>query len=647
MMGVNNTNYEISSEESNLNTLKSLGQSGKDIKIGIIDGLIERNHPLLNHINIHCSFMNEEKKTTHGTAVCSIVGGKGVGIAENVEIYNISVFHEDSQGKLQGCSELTLAKAINEARQQGCHIINISGASLSVNGRGSDDLRKAVNNCQQAGILIIAAVGNEGINQESLPASLDSVLAVGACDKDGYPAKFNNFGHKIRKKMLLAPGISIPVAIAGNNISLVSGSSFAAPIITGFSALIIRALSLNGNNQAAKVVNRLLFETATKLQPPALERQIFTLHRLNISSLLQRVQQELTLYLQNRNTIMSTEDSIINPSSTDLYLAPENVIMPATEANENYIFEAAKLSSQPQSSSLTLPEINDSAANNYVHAPINRVKPQANFDARHVRHQEKVFLIGTIGYDFGTEARLDYFTQVMGNGQGHPFDPQQMAKHLVAGDNIEQSDALIWVLKVDGIPVYAIKPDSQFAVLEYARIVNFLNDQEEEGVERVSVSGVVTGETRLFNGQVIPTVSPVLRGMFNWKSRDLVELVLGKDALSTPKADELMNFIHRIYYELRNRGYDSHERAINYAATNAYQMLEVFDDAYKESLFLNTISAVVSPVSRPDSDCWDVVLEFFNPKERLTTARKLYRYTIDVSDIMPVTIGTLRSWYVY
>ncbi|EPS8494237.1 S8 family serine peptidase [Yersinia enterocolitica] len=358
MMGVNNTNYEISSEESNLNTLKNLGQSGKDIKIGIIDGLIERNHPLLNHMNIHCSFMNE-------------------------------------------------------ARQQGCHIINISGASLSVNGRGSDDLRKAVNNCQQAGILIIAAVGNEGINQESLPASLDSVLAVGACDKDGYPAKFNNFGHKLRKKMLLAPGISIPVAITGNNISLVSGSSFAAPIIAGFSALIIRALSLNGNNQAAKVVNRLLFETATKLQPPALERQIFTLHRLNISSLLQRVQQELTLYQQNRNAIMSTEDSIITPSSTDLYLAPENVITPATEANENYIFEATKLSSQPQNSSLTLPKINDSAANNYVHAPTNRVKPQADFDARHIRHQEKVFLIGTIGYDFGTEARLDYFTQVV------------------------------------------------------------------------------------------------------------------------------------------------------------------------------------------------------------------------------------------
>ncbi|MBQ4797523.1 peptidase S8, partial [Pectobacterium versatile] len=66
-----------------------------------------------------------------------------------------------------------------------------------------------------------------------------------------------------------------------------------------------------------------------------------------------------------------------------------------------------------------------------------------------------------------------------------------------------------------------------------------------------------------------------------------------------------------------------------------------------EGLFLNKIGAERSPVSRPESDCWDVVLEFFNPKERLTAARKLYRYTIDVSDVMPVTIGTLRSWHAY
>ncbi|PQQ40037.1 peptidase S8 [Photorhabdus luminescens] len=646
-MVVDSTNHEILPGASVLDELKKIGQSGKDIKVGIIDGLIEKNHPLLRHLDIKYSLKSKGKQTTHGTAVCSLVGGESVGIAENITVYNIPVFQEDHQGNLQGCSELTLAKAINEARRYGCHIINISGASLSVNGRGSDDLRKAVNNCESDGILIIAAVGNEGVNQESLPASLDSVLAIGACDKDGYPAKFNNFGHKLRKKMLLAPGVLMPVAIADSNISRVSGSSFAAPIITGVSALIMRALSLHGKKQAAKVVRDLLFETATWLQPPASEHQLFRLYRLNISSLLRRVQPELTSAQQNRNTIMSTEDSNISPPSIDLSTQKNNLINPATEINESDVFVPSSFSPQLQSFSLALPEINDPASNNRVHAPINRVIPQADFDARNVRSQEKVFLIGTIGYDFGTEARLDYFTQVMGNKNGHPFDPCQMAEHLTTGDNVEQSNALIWTLKVDGIPIYAIKPDSQFAVLEYARLVEFLNEQETKGVERVSISGIITGETRLFNGQVIPTVSPVLRGMFNWKSRDLTKLIMDAKSIGTPEAEELINFINRIYYELRNRGYESHERAINYAATNAYQMREIFDDAFSKSLFLNSISAVVSPVSRPDSDCWDVVLEFFNPKERLTAARKLYRYTIDVSDIMPVTIGVLRSWYAY
>lgn len=100
MMGVNNINYEIFLEEFNFNIFKNLGQLGKDIKIGIIDGLIERNYFLLNYMNIYCLFMNEEKKIIYGIVVCSIVGGKGLGIVENVEIYNILVFYENLQGKL-------------------------------------------------------------------------------------------------------------------------------------------------------------------------------------------------------------------------------------------------------------------------------------------------------------------------------------------------------------------------------------------------------------------------------------------------------------------------------------------------------------------------------------------------------------------
>ncbi len=294
------------------------------------------------------------------------------------------------------------------------------------------------------------------------------------------------------------------------------------------------------------------------------------------------------------------------------------------------------------------------------------MEPQvAGLKPQDVLHADKVFVVGQIGYDFGTEARLDYFTQVMGGKASHPFDPVHMATHLLEGDNIEQSNAMTWTLKIDGIPVYAIEPENQFVVLQYQQLVNFLYDQEKNGVERISIAGTVIGETRLFNGQIVPTIAPVLRGMFNWRSRDLATAVMSAASVrdigtqgsksnnlpdvasSQSQSEAIKSFLDRVYYELRNRGSSSSERALNYAATNAYQMSEVFCDALEQNLFLNKISAVESPVSRPDSDCWDVVLEFFNPKERLTSARKLYRYTIDVSDIMPVTVGELRSWHAY
>ncbi|NEO31893.1 MAG: hypothetical protein F6K36_15945 [Symploca sp. SIO3C6] len=40
-------------------------------------------------------------------------------------------------------------------------------------------------------------------------------------------------------------------------------------------------------------------------------------------------------------------------------------------------------------------------------------------------------------------------------------------------------------------------------------------------------------------------------------------------------------------------------------------------------------------------------LTFFNPSQRYNQARKVYRFTVDVSDMVPVTVGSVRSWSVY
>lgn len=670
--------------------LQKIASYGDGIKIGIVDSDIDDRHPLLHSQDVDCVGGSCRIPSLHGTTVSSLIVGKAIGIAPGSRIVPVPVFRETVNGQLQGCSQRTLGKAIQYASRQGCHIINISGSSVSANGNGDSELRRAVAECRARGVLIVAAVGNDGQCTESVPASLAGVIAVGACNHDGRPCPFNNYGPKLQRKALLAPGVDIPALTSAGELIQVTGSSFAAPIVSGVVALLMQAQQRATDAIDIEILERILFSSLWPCQPETGEDCACVMAgRLHIPALIQALYEHyrvlsvgdsvgmtamegggmINTNTSNRQPAASLSELIpVKPNSnqtdpqTERNLPMSEITETPVEASQEAMSEAAQaplaVMAEPipevEAAGLELPAVADPASNTTVHALADKksVTPQGQCVTAGVHAlDEKVFAIGEIGYDFGTEARLDYFTQVMGNNDSHPFDPVHMADHLNAGDNLEQSNALIWTLKIDGIPVYAIEPSNQFAVLQYGRLVEFLFDQEKNDVERVSIAGTLSGEARLFNGQIVPKISPVLRGMFNWKSGLLADAVMGESDKADEKASaqktELANFLNRIYYELRNRGVDPHERAINYAATNAYQMKAVFEDAIGENLFLNKISAEQSPVCRPESDCWDVVLEFFNPKQRLNAARKLYRYTIDVSDIMPVTVGDMRSWNAY
>ncbi len=260
-----------------------------------------------------------------------------------------------------------------------------------------------------------------------------------------------------------------------------------------------------------------------------------------------------------------------------------------------------------------------------------------------------VYAIGELGYDFGTEARLDSFTQSLDDGS--PHSPADLLKHLDA--NPWEAEAVIWTLHLDATAIYAVAPSGPFAQVGYERLREFLKAGPEEGVERISVPGIVSGTVRLFNGQRLPVIRPELRGMYSWSTDALVAAVVGElpndgDAeLHEEKSAGVRNFLARIYYEVRNLGLSAEERAMNYAATNAYQVTQVFHKASGQGMELDTIEVERSPICRPDSDCWDVKLTFFNPNERLTEARRVHRFTVDVSDVVPVTVGPVRSWAVY
>lgn len=259
-----------------------------------------------------------------------------------------------------------------------------------------------------------------------------------------------------------------------------------------------------------------------------------------------------------------------------------------------------------------------------------------------------VFALGTLGYDFGSEARRDSIAQHM---EGNPGDPDQLLAYL--DKNPSEAAAIIWTLNLDATPIYAIQPHGPFANEVYQRLRQFLREQTTGGVERVSIAGVLIGKAQLMSGQTVPVIWPELRCMYSWTTAALVEAVGGKPPSKSAdaqereayaqKAEAVTNFLQRVYDELRNLGVTSQERAMNYAAANIANASNIFESALKMSLELHSIEVAPSPICRPGSDCWDVKLLFFDP-ENVLRAKRVYSFTVDVSDICPVMVGQVRSW---
>ncbi|MBW4616809.1 MAG: PatA/PatG family cyanobactin maturation protease [Desmonostoc vinosum HA7617-LM4] len=274
-----------------------------------------------------------------------------------------------------------------------------------------------------------------------------------------------------------------------------------------------------------------------------------------------------------------------------------------------------------------------------------------------------VYALGTLGYDFGSEARRDSFKQLMPGiaidntvVPANPYDARQMVDYLV--DNPSEAKSLIWTLNLELTPIYAIEPVEAFASDVYETLQLLLAGQiepedSENYIERASIPARLTDRTvKLFSGQIVPVIEPEnIRGMYGWKVNRLVSAALETLQSEVETVDEqrvqrtLSSFLNRIYYDLRNWGQTDRDRALNFTATNVFQAASTFGEAVAAGMELDSIEVYKSAYCRYDSNCWDVKLKFFDP-ENNRRARKVFRFTIDVRDIMPVTLGEVRSWTV-
>lgn len=262
-----------------------------------------------------------------------------------------------------------------------------------------------------------------------------------------------------------------------------------------------------------------------------------------------------------------------------------------------------------------------------------------------------VYALGRLGHTLGTEARADALRQA---GVSDPRDEEAILRYLE--ENPGHADAVQWTLTQDSTPFYAIQPGGAFASETYARLREYFAAQVAGRSEMVSVPGWVHGSAVIGPGQKVPVIWPALEGMCAWSTRQLTRALAGRRparrnrkaaAIHATKVAEIESFLARVFHELRNFGLSAEERALNFAATRAFEMRQIFEPAFRDGLALAAIDVEPAPLCRPGSSCWDVELTFFDPAKRLERAREIYRLTVDVSEVVPVTIGRVRNWSVY
>ena len=119
---------------------------------------------------------------------------------------------------------------------------------------------------------------------------------------------------------------------------------------------------------------------------------------------------------------------------------------------------------------------------------------------------QRLFAIGNLGFDFGTEARRDSFRQFMPEfpsseysppiqREPNPYDAIQLAAYL--DEHEWESTKLIWTMTLDLTPVYAIEAEVTYAAAVYQRLRDILRHQvlpatDVNYVSRVSFPGVLT-----------------------------------------------------------------------------------------------------------------------------------------------------------
>jgi Subtilase family len=273
------------------------GGTGDGILVGVIDTGIDVDHPEFagvidsdstDIVTGNALFLDDEDG--HGTAVAGVIAARrnhalAHGVAFDADLL---VVRADASGSCaMGCvfDQADVAAATDYAVDHGARVLNYSlGGAGSLAGVLGEALEDAV----RAGRILVLAAGNDDGDDPIFPAifagtseARGRAIAVGAVDADGNIASFSNRAGSARRYFLVAPGVDVRAPELDGGTALVSGTSFAAPHVTGAAALVLDAAPY----LSAREVVELLLDTATDLGEPGTD-EVYGRGLLNLAAAL-------------------------------------------------------------------------------------------------------------------------------------------------------------------------------------------------------------------------------------------------------------------------------------------------------------------------------------------------------------------------
>jgi len=265
-----------------LASLRGYRQSAREIVGGIIDGdgtgvsVAVLDSGIYEHVQFKETDITQldlvgegiaSEGAEHGTSVASIIAG-AEGVAPCTELVIIRVLDSEGQG-----NTFHVAKGIVEAVDLGVDIINLSLAVY----QDSAVVRNAVSYALSRDVILVAAAGNDGYDRMPYPAAYEGVLSVTAVDANERHALFPNQSKRID---LAAPGVGILTAAKERGTTLFTGTSAAAPFVSGTLASMLSAEPAQSSKQIVATLKRYLNEAGSVGEDPFYGDGILDANRL-------------------------------------------------------------------------------------------------------------------------------------------------------------------------------------------------------------------------------------------------------------------------------------------------------------------------------------------------------------------------------